>query len=243
MSMDLQDKTILVTGAGRGIGKASVIAAVEAGARVIAVSRTASDLDALKAINPEQIQTWQIDVTDADFARKVEQLERLDGLFNNAGTNTPQSFLDVTEQALDTMISLNIRSMFLTAQAATRVMARQNSGVIVNMSSQLGHVGCAVRTVYCMTKHAVEGMTKAMAVEMAPSGIRINSIAPTFIETPLTKPMFEDSEFRNAVLNRIPMGRTGTVEEVANSIVFLLSDKSSLMTGTSLVVDGGWTAQ
>lgn len=243
MSMDLQDKTILVTGAGRGIGKASVIAAVEAGARVIAVSRTASDLDALKAINPEQIQTWQIDVTDADFARKVEQLERLDGLFNNAGTNTPQSFLDVTEQALDTMISLNIRSMFLTAQAATRVMARQNSGVIVNMSSQLGHVGCAGRTVYCMTKHAVEGMTKAMAVEMAPSGIRINSIAPTFIETPLTKPMFEDSEFRNAVLNRIPMGRTGTVEEVANSIVFLLSDKSSLMTGTSLVVDGGWTAQ
>ena len=243
MSLDLQDKIILVTGAGRGIGKATALAAVDAGAKVIAVSRTASDLEALQAMRPNKIETWVMDVTQDEFFRKIEELSQLDGLFNNAGINQPQDFLMVTEQVLDTMITLNIRSMFLSAQAAARVMEKQKFGVIVNMSSQLGHVGCAGRTVYCMTKHAVEGMTKAMAVEMATSGIRINSIAPTFVETPMTRPMLENAEFQKTVLNRIPMGRIGQVEEVANSVVFLLSNKASLMTGTSLVVDGGWTAQ
>lgn len=243
MSLELQDKIILVTGAGRGIGQATVLAAADAGAQVIAVARTATDLEAVKSANPERIETWQIDVTDQRFLDKIEQLDRLDGLFNNAGTNQPQAFLDVTEAALDTMIGLNVRAMFLTAQSAARVMHRNKSGVIVNMSSQLGHVGCSGRTVYCMTKHAVEGMTKAMAVEMAAEGVRVNSISPTFIETPLTKPMLQDEGFQQSVVGRIPMGRIGQVGEIASGVVFLLSDKSSLMTGTSLVMDGGWTAQ
>ena len=242
MSLELQDKTILITGAGRGIGRATVQAATEAGATVIAVARTQSDLDEVKRLCPERIETWAMDVEDSAFYRRIEALKKLDGLFNNAGTNHPQGLLDVTEEVLDTMLNLNVRSTFLVARSAARVMRKQKSGVIVNMSSQLGHVGCAGRTVYCATKHAVEGMTKAMAVEMAPLGLRINSIAPTFVETPLTKPMFEDAEFQTSVLNRIPMGRVGQVEEVASAVIFLLSSRSSLMTGSSLILDGGWNA-
>ena len=170
-------------------------------------------------------------------------LDRLDILVNNAGLNRPQPFLEVDEPTLDLLLGLNVRAAFLVAQAAARLMVAQGSGVIINMSSQMGHVGSERdRTVYVMTKHALEGLTKAMAVELAPKGVRVVSIAPTFVQTPLTKPFFDDPEIRKWILDRIPLGRAGTVEEVAQAVVFLASPAAGLVTGSSLLVDGGWTA-
>jgi NAD(P)-dependent dehydrogenase (short-subunit alcohol dehydrogenase family) len=243
MQRDLSGRTILITGAGRGLGRACALAVADAGGRVIAVSRTQSDLSALSDERPGMIDAWAMDATTPDFFRRIESLERLDGLVNNAGFNRPQPFLEVDEETLDFMLALNVRGAFRAAQSAARVMARHGSGAIVNMSSQMGHVGSPRRTVYCLTKHAIEGLTKAMAVELAPLGLRVNSVAPTFIETPLTAPMLADETFRKFVFDRIPMGRLGKPEEVAAAVVFLLSDQSSLITGTSLLTDGGWTAQ
>jgi NAD(P)-dependent dehydrogenase (short-subunit alcohol dehydrogenase family) len=145
---------------------------------------------------------------------------------------------------LDTMLSLNVRAAYLAAQGAVRAMQRcGNGGVILNITSQMGHVGSTRRTVYCMTKHALEGLTKAMAVELAPDNIRVNAIAPTFIETPLTKPMLDDPTFQDFVLSRIPLGRIGQPDDVAAAVVYLASPAASMVTGTSLIVDGGWTAQ
>ena len=141
------------------------------------------------------------------------------------------------------MLELNVRAAFLTAQAAARIMVNHGSGVIINMSSQMGHVGARLRTVYCMTKHAVEGLTRAMAVELAPLGVRVNSVAPTFIETPMTRPMLKDPAFNSDVLAKIPLNRLGQVAEVADAVLFLASPAASLVTGDSLKVDGGWTAQ
>ncbi|HVH78021.1 MAG TPA: SDR family oxidoreductase, partial [Stellaceae bacterium] len=154
-----------------------------------------------------------------------------------------QPFLDVDPETLDRLITLNVRALFLTAQAGARQMVSGSGGVIINMSSQMGHVGSELnRTVYVMTKHAVEGLTKAMAVELAPKGVRVVSIAPTFIKTPLTEPFFRDPSFSKWVHDRIPMGRLGTIEEVANAVLFLASPAAGLVTGSSLLVDGGWTA-
>ena len=175
-------------------------------------------------------------------------LGALDILVNNAGLNRPQPFLEVDEDTLDRLLDLNVRAAFLVAQAAARLMvaptgAKAGGGVIINMSSQMGHVGSERdRTVYVMTKHAIEGLTKAMAVELAPRGVRVVSIAPTFIDTPLVRPFFADPTFRQWVLDRIPLGRLGTVEEVASAVVFLASPAAALVTGSSLLVDGGWTA-
>jgi NAD(P)-dependent dehydrogenase (short-subunit alcohol dehydrogenase family) len=188
------------------------------------------------------------DVTDSATARAaIAGLSRLDILVNNAGMNRPQPFFEVDEATLDRLIALNVKATFVVAQAAARLIVRGGGGVpggvIVNMSSQMGHVGSERdRTVYVMTKHAVEGLTKAMAVELAPMGVRVVSIAPTFITTPLTEPFFANPEFRQWVVDRIPLGRIGTVEEVANAVVFLASPAASLVTGSSLLVDGGWTA-
>ena len=238
----LDDKIALVTGAGKGIGRACAESLVAAGARVIAVARTEADLKSLQAEHPEQIETWVTDVTEDDFLKRIESLPQLDVLVNNVGTNKPQAFIEVDRSTLDLVLDLNVRSAFLVAQAAARVMATQGHGSIVNMGSQMGHVGAPNRTVYCMTKHAIEGLTKAMAVELAPMGVRVNSVAPTFIETPMTKPMFENPDFRQDVISRIPMGHIGQVEDVANAVVFLASPASSMVTGDSLKVDGGWTA-
>ncbi|MEM9316258.1 MAG: SDR family oxidoreductase, partial [Pseudomonadota bacterium] len=172
-----------------------------------------------------------------------EALDRLDILVNNVGTNRPQPFLDVDEASLDLLLNLNVRAAFITAQAAARIMVRQGSGAIIHMSSQMGHIGAARRSVYCMTKHAIEGLNKAMAVELAPTGVRVNAIAPTFIETPMTEPMLADPDFQSEVLGKIPMHRVGQVAEVANAVLFLASDAASLVTGDSLKTDGGWTAQ
>ena len=148
-----------------------------------------------------------------------------------------------TENNLDTVIALNIKGMFLTAQAAARKMIKNKSGSIINISSQMGHVGSPNRTVYCLTKHAVEGMTKAMAVELAPQHVRVNSLSPTFIETPLTKKFFSDENFLNWTLEQIPLGRIGKLEDIMGSVIFLASPAAALITGTSLIVDGGWTAK
>jgi NAD(P)-dependent dehydrogenase (short-subunit alcohol dehydrogenase family) len=243
----LEGKIALVTGAGRGIGRAVALAFAAAGAELVLVSRTPSELDEV-ARQIEAVGGWArplpLDVTDSAAVRDViGGLGRLDILVNNAGLNRPQPFLDVDEATLDRLLSLNVRAVFIAAQAAARVMVRDRSGVIINVTSQMGHVGSERdRTVYVMTKHAIEGLTKAMAVELAPTGVRVVSIAPTFIDTPLVRPFFDDPTFRKWVLDRIPIGRLGTVEEVASAVVFLASPAAALVTGSSLLVDGGWTA-
>lgn len=248
----LDGKTALVTGAGRGIGRAVALALAAAGAELVLVSRTVSQLEEVAGEIAQQggrARALPLDVTESAAARDaVAGLGRLDILINNAGVNRPQPFLEVDEETLDRLLTLNVRAAFVVAQAAARRMvaatgARAGGGVIVNMSSQMGHVGSERdRTVYVMTKHALEGLTKAMAVELAPKGVRVVSIAPTFIDTPLIQPFFDDPTFRKWVLDHIPLGRLGTVEEVASAVVFLASPAAGLVTGSSLLVDGGWTA-
>ena len=240
---DLSGKTALVTGAGKGIGRACAELLCAAGARVIGVARTAADLDDLARSAQGDIETWCADVNDESLLEKIDALERLDILVNNAGTNRPQPFLETDRSALDVMLGLNLRAAFLVAQAAARVMARHSKGSIIHIGSQMGHVGAINRSVYCMTKHGIEGLAKATAVELAPMGIRVNTIAPTFIETPLTAGMLEDPTFAESVLSKIPMGKLGLTRDVAHAALFLASDASSMITGDSLKVDGGWTAQ
>jgi NAD(P)-dependent dehydrogenase (short-subunit alcohol dehydrogenase family) len=243
----LDGRTALVTGAGRGIGRAAALALAAAGAEAILASRTAAQLDAVAgeiAAIGGKARVLPFDVTDTAAMRAAfARIERLDILVNNAGVNRPQPFLEVDEATLDRLLALNVRAAFLAAQMAARLIAVGGGGVIVNVSSQMGHVGSERdRTVYVMTKHAIEGLTKAMAVELAPRGVRVCSIAPTFIATPLAQPFLDDPATRKWILDRIPLGRVGTVEEVAHAIVFLCSPAAALVTGSSLLADGGWTA-
>jgi NAD(P)-dependent dehydrogenase (short-subunit alcohol dehydrogenase family) len=238
----------LVTGAGRGLGHACSVALACEGFHVVAVSRTEVEITAL--VNEIEAQGGSgeaivCDVTDgrAD-SELIARIRRLDVLVNSAGTNRPQPVVDVDLATLDAMLALNVRAAFLVAQAAARRMLSDGThGSIINMSSQMGHVGAPNRSVYCMTKHAIEGMTKAMAVELAPQGIRVNSVAPTFVATPLTQAFLQDRAFSDWVLERIPLGRLARPEEIAAAIVFLAKPTSGSVTGTSLKVDGGWTAQ
>jgi NAD(P)-dependent dehydrogenase (short-subunit alcohol dehydrogenase family) len=243
----LDGKLALVTGAGRGIGRAVALALADAGAELLLNSRTRSELEEVAseiAGRGGKARPLPFDVTDSEAAREaIAALPRLDILVNNAGINRPQAFLDVDEATLDHLVALNVKAPFVVAQAAARHMVRDGFGVVVNVTSQMGHVGSERdRTVYVMTKHAIEGLTKAMAAELAPKGVRVVSIAPTFIDTPLTAPFFANPEFRDWVLKRVPIGRVGTVEEVAYAVVFLASPAAGLVTGSSLLVDGGWTA-
>ena len=243
----LDGKLALVTGAGRGIGRAVALALADAGAELLLNSRTRSELEAVAAEIAGRGGTARplpFDVTDSGAARDaIAALPRLDILVNNTGINRPQAFLDVDEATLDHLVALNVKAPFVVAQAAARHMVRDGFGVVVNVTSQMGYVGSERdRTVYVMTKHAIEGLTKAMAAELAPKGVRVVSIAPTFIDTPLTAPFFANPEFRDWVLKRVPIGRVGTVEEVAYAVVFLASPAAGLVTGSSLLVDGGWTA-
>ena len=239
----------LVTGAGRGLGAEISLALAASGAHVYAMSRSADQLQQLvERIHAEggQASALVCDVTDAAaFDRALATLSRLDVLVNNAGTNFPEPFLEASAEHLDAMLLLNVRATFTAAQSGARKMIADGNraGSIVNMSSQMGHVGAASRTVYCMTKHAVEGLTKAMAVELAPHGIRVNTVAPTFVETPLTAKFFAQPDFRDWVLARLPMGHLLPASDVADAVCYLASGSATMITGTSLRLDGGWTAQ
>lgn len=231
-----------MTGGSRGLGAAIALALAEAGAEVVAIARDATALDVV-ASRHQRIVPWVSDVLDPAFSTELAERD-VDILVNNAGTNTPLPIEHVPIEVLDRMLDLNVRSAFLAAQAAVRSMLRRGcGGNIVNVTSQMGHVGSPRRTVYCMTKHAIEGLTKAMAVELAPRGIRVNSVAPTFVETSLTKPMLADPDFRGFVERMIPLGQIGQPEDVAAAVLYLASPLAKMVTGTSLVVDGGWTAQ
>jgi NAD(P)-dependent dehydrogenase (short-subunit alcohol dehydrogenase family) len=251
-TMRLDGRVALVAGAGRGIGAAAARGLAEAGAELVLVSRTEAEIAALAGeieAAGGRARAIACDVCDADALRgAIDRLETLDILVNNAGANIPEPFVQVSDAHLDRILALNVRAAFTTAQAAVRKMLaaqdrRTRGGAVINVSSQMGHVGAPNRTVYCMTKHALEGLTKAMAVELAPENIRVNAIGPTFIETPLTAPFFQNPQFRDWVLDRIPLGRLGRLDEVVGTIVFLASPAASLITGASLAVDGGWTAQ
>jgi NAD(P)-dependent dehydrogenase (short-subunit alcohol dehydrogenase family) len=239
----LAGKRILITGAGRGIGRVCAETCARLGAEVIAVARTAADLDALATESEGSIEAWVHDVASDELAERIGGLDRLDGLVNNAGTNRVGPMAEQSADNLDAVLDLNVRAVYRVAQAAIPAMRRAGGGSIVNMSSQMGHVGSPGRTLYCMSKHAVEGLTKAMAVELAEEGIRVNSVAPTFVLTPLTEPMLANPEFAAWVMGMIPMQKLATPEDVANACVYLLSDLSASTTGTSLRVDGGWTAR
>jgi NAD(P)-dependent dehydrogenase (short-subunit alcohol dehydrogenase family) len=248
----LDGRIALVSGAGRGIGRSVALALAGAGAEVLLMARTRDEIEQAAAQIREsggRARAVPCDVTDAAaLAQAFAAIAGLDVLVNSAGTNIPEPFVDVTEAHLDTLVDLNVKAAFRVAQAAARKMLeaadrKQRGGAIANITSQMGHVGAVNRTVYCMTKHAVEGLTKAMAIELAPHNIRVNAVAPTFIETPMTAPMFARPGFGEWVRERIPMGRVGQLDEVAAAVLFAVSPAASLMTGTSLVIDGGWTAQ
>lgn len=232
----------LVTGAGRGLGRACALALSAAGAQVIAVARTDAELTTLAEQAHGKVQCWVGDVTTDELLQRIETLPKLDVLVNNVGGNKPMPFEETPDDVLDWLLDLNVRSAFRVARSAARVMLKQGSGSIIHMSSQMGHVGSPGRTVYCMTKHAMEGLSKAMAVELAPKGIRVNTVAPTFIETPLGLEMLAKPEFREFVMGMIPMGKLGQPEDVAAAVVYLASPAASVVTGTCLKVDGGWTA-
>lgn len=241
-SFRLDGRRAVVTGAGRGIGLASAAALAEAGAEVTLVARTAQEIEA--AADAMCGTAIVLDVanrsaTDAFFAGSPA----FDILINNAGTNRPKPMIDVSEDDFDAVFDLNVKSAFFVAQAcAQRMIAEGVRGCLIHMSSQMGHVGGANRSLYCGSKWAIEGMNKAFALDLAMHGIRSNTIAPTFIETPMTRPYFEDAAFKESVLAKIKLGRFGQVEDLMGAILFLASDASALVTGTSLLIDGGWTA-
>ena len=227
-SFRLDRKRALVTGAGRGIGRADEIETAAAALRD----------------SGHCAQAQILDVADiAAVGRFFASHAAFDILVNNAGTNRPMPMQDVTPDDYDAVMGLNVRSAFFVAQGAARaLLAEGKGGSLIHMGSQMGHVGGPNRSLYCASKWALEGMNKAFALDLAAQGIRSNTIAPTFIETPMTRPFFEDAGFRESVLAKIKLGRIGCVEDLMGAVVFLASDASALMTGTSLVVDGGWTA-
>jgi len=247
-SFRLDGKRALVTGAGRGIGLTAASALAAAGAHVTLAARTKSEIeDAAAAIRARggKADILTLDVTDLPAMQKaIAGAEPFNILVNNAGTNRPKMLMDVSIEDFDAVMGLNVRAAYFVAQAvARRLLEAKQPGSIINISSQMGHVGAARRTVYCASKHAMEGFTKAMAIELAPHNIRVNSLGPTFLETPMTRPFFENKAFRDEVLGKIKLGRLGQLDELTGAIVFLASDASSLMTGSALVLDGGWTAE
>jgi len=246
-SLSLDGRRALVTGAGGGLGLAAATALASAGAAVTLCDLNAAAVDAVAdALRSagHMVETLVVDVTDlAALRTAISAAPAYDIFINNAGTNRPGPFVEATPENFDLMMNLNVRAAFFAAQAvARRMMEAGIGGSIINMSSQMGHVGSAGRSLYCATKWAMEGFSRCMALELAAHGIRVNTLCPTFIETPMTKPFFEDATFKADVLARIKLGRLGRVEDLMAPIVFLASDASALMTGTALMLDGGWTA-
>jgi NAD(P)-dependent dehydrogenase (short-subunit alcohol dehydrogenase family) len=243
-SFRLDSKRAIVTGAGRGIGLAAAAALAEAGVEVTLVARSAAEIEAAAAAIGKGAVAATLDVSDLAAVQSFfAQRPAFHILVNNAGTNRPKPMWDVTQDDYDAVLDLNVKSAFFVAQGCVqRMIAEGAPGSLIHISSQMGHVGGPNRSLYCASKWAMEGMNKAFALDLAQHGIRSNTIAPTFIETPLTKSYFEDEAFKASVLAKIKLGRIGQVEDLMGAILFLASDASALMTGTSLVVDGGWTA-
>jgi len=245
----LDRKAVVVAGASRGIGAAAAIACAEAGAASVALlGRGVRELERVaeevREVGAEPLVRRCDASNTASIRDAFATLDDVDVLVNSAGTNYPQRFTHVDEQSYDELFALNVRGGFFLAQAAVLLMRkRDHGGTIITISSQMGHVGAPLRSVYCATKHAVEGMTKALAVELAPCGIRVLSIAPTFVRTDMTAAQLDDPEIGSELLGQIPRGSFGTVDEVAAAVVYAASPAASLMTGTSLVLDGGWTAR
>lgn len=246
-SFRLDGQHAVVTGAGRGIGSAVAAALADFGADVTLVARTGTEIEEVaRSIRGAggKADAVKLDVSDlgavgAFFADR----SAFDILVNNAGTNRPKPMQDVDEADYDTVLNLNLKSAFFVAQACVRQMLKEGKkGSLIHLSSQMGHVGGPSRSLYCASKWGLEGMSKAFALDLAWAGIRSNTIAPTFVETPLTRPFFDDEEFRKSVLAKIKLGRIGRVEDITGAAIYLASDASALMTGTSLIIDGGWTA-
>lgn len=247
-SLRLDGRRALVTGGGRGLGVACAAALAQAGAHVTLAARTGAETEAVAAELRDDgcsADTLVLDVCDsAAVTAALDAAEPYDILVNNAGTNRPKPFIDVSGDDFDFVFGVNVRAAFFVAQAvARRLVAAGKPGSIIHMSSQMGHVGGANRTIYCASKHAIEGLCKAMAIELGPHNIRVNTICPTYFETPLTRPYFENNEFRTNVLRMIKLGRLGQPVDLMGAVLFLASDASAMMTGSALSVDGGWTAE
>jgi NAD(P)-dependent dehydrogenase (short-subunit alcohol dehydrogenase family) len=244
----LDGRRALVSGASSGIGHACALSLARAGAQVVLIARSAAALESLsRQINEAggSAEAVPCDVRDESrLAQLLADRPPCDILLNAVGANEPTPLEQVSREQFDRLFALNVRSaFFLIQQLATRLRASEQPGSLITVSSQMGHVGAPLRTVYCATKHAIEGLTKAAAVELAPAGIRVNSIAPTFVETEMTRDMLADERFAADVVARIPLGKVGKPGDVAGAAVYLASDESRLVTGTSLLVDGGWTAR
>tara|TARA_Y100001936_G_scaffold64148_1_gene63035 strand:+ start:622 stop:1389 length:768 start_codon:yes stop_codon:yes gene_type:complete len=249
---NLKNKFALVTGAGKGLGKACAIALAEAGANVIIISRTDKDLRAVSKIIKKlkvKCKSYVCDITNySEVKNVIHQIPRIDVLINNAGTNFPEHFTEVKRSNMEYMVKINNIAAFNLAQLCTLKMLKTKNrknigGSIINMSSQMGHVGGPIRSVYNMNKHGLEGLTKGMALDLAKYNIRVNTVCPTFVVTPMTSKFLKNKKFKRDTLNNIPLGRFADMSEIASSVVFLASDAASMITGTSLLVDGGWTAK
>lgn len=249
-SFSLEGKKALVTGAGGGIGAGIALTLAAAGAEVLLLGRTESRLiEVAQTIRASGgvARTEVCDVTDSALVRAlIDSFLNLDILVNNAGTNYPQPMLEMRDEHLDEMLDLNVRACYVVAQAAARKMIERNGeegGSIINVSSQMGHVGAANRTAYCMTKHAIEGLTKAMAVEFADRNIRVNTICPTFVDTPLIRKIASAPGQIEGLIEKIPLGRLARMEDIVGAALYLAGPAARMVTGTSLKIDGGWTAQ
>tara|TARA_B100002052_G_scaffold111375_1_gene102787 strand:- start:174 stop:932 length:759 start_codon:yes stop_codon:yes gene_type:complete len=247
--INLKNKYALVTGAGKGLGRACSIALAEAGATVIGLSRTQSDLDKLqkdiKKVKGKLIKINCDVMNYSDLKSKIEKIKFIDVLVNNAGTNIPEPFEKIQQKSMNYIVDLNLKAAFNVAQLVVKKMLKnkKRGGSIINMSSQLGHVGMPGRNVYNMTKFGIEGLTKGMGVELATRNIRVNSVAPTFVETPMVKNFFKNKKFKKLAIGNIPMGKAAKESDVATAVCFLASDSAAMITGTSILIDGGWTAK
>ena len=247
--INLKNKYALVTGAGKGLGRACSLALAEAGATVIVLSRTISDLNKLekdfKKIKGKLIKVHCDVMNYKELQDKLKKIRIIEILINNAGSNIPEPFEKIKQDSMNYLVDLNLKAAFNVAQLVVKKMLKNKKrpGSIINMSSQLGHVGMSGRNVYNMTKFGIEGLTKGMGVELAKKNIRVNSVAPTFVETPMVKQFFKNRKFKKLAIGQIPLGKVATESDVATTVCFLASSASSMITGTSIIIDGGWTAQ